>query len=236
MMQCLVVEDQKEQAQALSILISNYIKNTTVYIAASISEALQLLTKYAIDLFFLDIMLTDEASVAGDGIELGKLIHTMKHYQTTPIIYVTSYSNRMEDAINDVHCFGFLRKPYTDADVYKLLDSLFTIPQNTSLQIRTKECIFREISFSNLLFIRAKGKYMTYHTLDACHTSRQYTMQALEEILPSYFVRCHKSYLINQHFFSSYDAANQCILLENYKEPIPVGRNYKDCFNIQKLP
>lgn len=226
----LILEDNQDQAKALSILIKNYRSDVSVHVAASISQALQLLENYTFDVFFLDIQLSEINALVGDGIKFGQLLRTYSSYQDTPIIYVTSFGGYMSEAINSVHCYGFLQKPYLPADVHALLDSLTNDPVVHSFSLRTNEYIIREIFYSDLLYVHSKGRYLYYHTLQEVYTSRQYTMQTLLDILPDYFVRCHKSHLFNYHYFVAYDTANQCVRLHQYKEPIPVGRNYKDTF------
>lgn len=226
----LILEDHQEQAKALSILIKKYQSDVYVHVATAISQALQSLEYYTFDVFFLNIQLSETNALAGDGIKFGQLLRTYSYYQDTPIIYVTSFAEHMSEAINNVHCYGFLQKPYRPADVHALLDSLTNIPVVHSFPLRTNEYIIREIFYSDLLYVHSKGRYLYYHTLQEVYTSRQYTIQTLLDILPDYFIRCHKSHLFNYHYFVAYDTANQCVRLQHYKEPIPVGRNYKDTF------
>lgn len=226
----LILEDHTEQAKALSILIENYQSDIRVQIATSISQALLLLEDNTFDAFFLDIQLSEQNVLSGDGIQFGQLLRTSPSYQNTPIIYVTSFGGYISEAINHIHCYGFLQKPYHSSDVYALLDNLTNTPIVRSLQLRTNEYVIREISYSDLLHVHSKGRYLHYHTLYEVYTSRQYTMQTLSDMLPDYFIRCHKSHLFNYHYFAAYDTSNQYIRLLHYTEPIPVGRNYKDAF------
>lgn len=227
----LILEDHQEQANALSILIKNYQSDTSVHIATSISQALLLLEQYTFNVFFLDIQLSEQNALSGDGIQFGQLLRTSPSYQNTPIIYVTSFGGYISEAVNRIHCYGFLQKPYQPSDVYALLDSLINTPTVHSLQLRTNEYVMREVPYSDLFYVHSKGRYLHYHTSYEIYTSRQYTMQTLSDMLPKYFIRCHKSHLFNYNYFAAYDTSNQCIRLLNYTDPIPVGRNYKDTFS-----
>lgn len=231
MKQYLIVEDHKEQAEALSRIIKDFNSEVTVFISHSISTALQILTENRIDLFFLDILLSEERTLAGDGIELGKMIRIMSHYQNTPIIYVTSFCNQIHTAVNDIHCYGFLHKPYSAEDVHKLLEHLFQTPAKKDLlSLHACNSVYIEIPLSTLIVIEAQGKMMNYYLKDKFYTSRQYTMQELESVLPYYFKRCHRSFIINQNYFHFYNTTKHTIQLTDYKNPIPVGRNYKSFF------
>ena len=223
-----ILEDHKEQAEVLGKIIHSYQPNTQITIAISVAEALQKLTECTYDVFFLDIQLSTEEKDSGNGISFGKLLRTMKNYTTTPIIYVTSFSSYINEAINSVHCYGFLHKPYLATHVYELLDSLSEIENFPSLRLKNSDCVYFELLFTDLIYISSHLHYLNYHTQNVIHRSRQYTMKELETVLPHYFIRCHKSYWVNRNFISSYDTANQCIRFINHSTTIPVGRNYRD--------
>lgn len=223
-----ILEDCKEQALALSKIIHSYQKDVELTVSFSIPEALSQLQTHTYDVFFLDIQLSSSESISGNGISFGKFIRTNETYRATPIIFVTSFSNYINEAINSVHCYGFLTKPYLPNDVYQMLDSISSKEAPAVLKLKNNDCIYLEIRFSDLVFIQSHLHYLHYHTPKDVHRSRQYTMKQLKEILPDYFVRCHKSHLVNRHFISSYDTINQCLRLVNHTSPIPVGRNYRD--------
>lgn len=223
-----ILEDHKEQAEALAKILHSYHSNIKTTIALSITEALQKIKEATYDLFFLDIQLSTEEQLSGNGIAFGKLLRTMTDYSSTPIIYITSFSEYINDAINSVHCYGFLQKPYLDTDAYHLLDSLANASDISTLKLKNKDCIYLELLFSDITHISSQLHYLNYYTQKDIHKSRQYTMKNLEEILPDYFIRCHKSYWVNRHFISSYDTINQCIRLCNDSTLIPVGRNYRN--------
>lgn len=224
----LIVDDDVTQLTGLYNVIKEFDHSIEIHTTTNLTDALQILSSFFIDLFLLDISLSaNKDTTSTDGIELGMIIRSMNKYKQTPIIYITSFSNRIQDAINMVHCFGFIYKPYTPTDIHKLLQSLNTNFPEATLQIRSEDTIYYELSLQSILLIQAEGKYMVYHTLQGIFRSRQYTMKTLAELLPSNFMRCHKSYIINRDYFLNYDSVNRCIHLVNYNMPIPVGRNFK---------
>lgn len=223
-----ILEDHQEQAEALADIIYSYCTNIEITLSFSVAEALQKLNENIYDLFFLDIQLSTAEQISGNGIAFGKLLRTMADYSSTPIIFVTSFSAYINEAINSIHCYGFLHKPYLATDVYQLLDSLCTTQHISTLKLKNSDCVYLELSFSDITHISSQLHYLNYYTRKDIHKSRQYTMKNLEKILPEYFVRCHKSHWVNRHFIFSYDTVNQCIRLNNDSSIIPVGRNYRD--------
>ena len=229
MKQIVLVEDVLTQAKALKSIIQSHIPNVQIAIASNAADALHLIqTLPSIDLFFLDIALLEDYNKKNDGITLGLEIRSINKYINTPIIYVTSYTNRIQEAINTVHCFGFLYKPYTPSDVTNLLDSIFQLEKKEqTLLLKIESSVYFNLDLSSLLFVNAEGKYMTYQTLDCSHTSRQYTMKQLEKQLPANFIRCHKSYIINKDYMKNFDTVNHYIQMYHTSKLIPVTRTFQ---------
>ena len=225
----LLVEDFETQAKALKSIIQSHIPDVDITIASNIADALHFIQILpTIDLFFLDIALSEDYSKKDDGITLGLEIRSRMKYTNTPIIYVTSYTNRIQEAINKVHCFGFLYKPYTPLDVTKLLDSIFQAEnKDQKLLLKVESSVFFQLDLSSLLFVNAKGKYMIYQTQDCAHTSRQYSMKQLEELLPKNFIRCHKSYIVNKDYIKNFDTVNRYIHMYHTSKLIPVTRTFQ---------
>lgn len=227
MKKILIVEDMKDQALGLQNILSNYSQDLDIIIASSYSEASQIIHEQDdFSLFFLDIQLSENVTSACDGVSLGLEIRDAKRYLHTPIIYVTSYSNRIQDALNKVHCFAFLYKPYSPQDVTNLLDELLSCQKSVqSLQLKIDTSIYANVELSQLIYVQAQGHYLLYKTTNGVYTSRQYNMKQLLQELPNNFIRCHKSYIINKNFILNTDTVNQYVQLKDHKYSIPLGKN-----------
>ncbi|WP_424963178.1 LytR/AlgR family response regulator transcription factor [Ekhidna sp.] len=77
------------------------------------------------------------------------------------------------------------------------------------------------LNLDELSHLESDGNYCIYHA-DKKHVIRQTLAQAEKE-LPDFFVRCHKSFIINTHLIDkqSYDE----IVVKAYS--IPIGRKYR---------
>lgn len=223
----LIVEDMEQQALALQSIIVSHCPKMQILVATNVSDAQHIINEHTdISLFFLDIQLSETPSSTCDGISLGMQIRSITRYVQTPIIYVTSYSNRIQEALNTVHCFGFLYKPYTPCDVTNLLDEIFNTQKTSQfIQLKIDTSIFVNIDLNQLLYIKAQGHYLLYQTTNGTLTSRQYSMKQLLLKLPSNFIRCHKSYVVNKNFILNTDKVNRYIHIQHMKEPIPIGKN-----------
>lgn len=70
-----------------------------------------------------------------DGIQTGKDIRN--HYTETFIIYVTIISEKMSEALNTVHSFGYLVKPIIKKDLFQIMTDgqIYLEPENVKEKI-----------------------------------------------------------------------------------------------------
>ncbi len=75
----------------------------------------------------------------------------------------------------------------------------------------------------DLRYIESEGNYAVFHTQDHKILER-ISLTDLERRLPDQFVRCHKSYIVNQMLIAKMSASEVWIA----GDKIPIGRKYKD--------
>ncbi|HBA98081.1 MAG TPA: DNA-binding response regulator, partial [Lachnospiraceae bacterium] len=80
-------------------------------------------------------------------------------------------------------------------------------------------------------YLETNGKNIIININTSVITIANYTVTKVLDILPEYFIRCHKRYIINKKKLHSYDKSTQMVRLGYCS--IPVGRKYKD--NLEKF-
>lgn len=221
----LILEDNKSQAISLKNMILDYNNSYSVTCCATYEEADSYLKKYTkFDAFFIDISLSNNIKDQS-GLLLAKKISNTLSYQHSPVIFTTAYPEHIYTAINNIHCYAYLLKPFDEDVVHNQLDSIFEY--SNTLSIKNIDGIHIKIDLSSLLYIHAKGRYLTYKTISGEYHSRQYTLKELEQMLPADFIRCHKSYIINSIHVENYDLTTHFVNVKYYKEVIPLSRNFK---------
>lgn len=150
----LLVEDN----QAAVVKIRQFIEN--------IDTALELLTckeagaayilaqKQKVDLFILDIQLKDYK-----GTSLAAQLRGLPEYKYTPIIFESALAGEELSAYREVKCYGFLIKPYTEAEFHAVLCDVWDFPL---ICIRRKN-IFRLSKSSLFWTILCQKSYMWRH-------------------------------------------------------------------------
>jgi DNA-binding LytR/AlgR family response regulator len=82
------------------------------------------------------------------------------------------------------------------------------------------------ISIDQILFIKGDGAYVEIYTREGMILQRK-LIKELEQQLPDFFIRVHRSYLINENYI---DQKKANLMVIN-KIKIPVSRNYKENLN-----
>ncbi|MCR5624732.1 MAG: LytTR family DNA-binding domain-containing protein [Lachnospiraceae bacterium] len=218
----LLLEDNPVQSTQTQAFINEYDSNINILSFSSHTAAENHLKREhpSISLFILDISMGDDVNSLG--IEFAKNLSKYADYIDIPIIFITGHPEYMVNAINDIHCFSFLVKPFVKK---QLFDQLKMATNRYSFLLRLNNQIQTNVSYSLLLYISSNGRVINYHLQNKTLNSLQYRMKDLENILPSNFIRIHKSYIVNLNYIHNYDFTSYYVTLVN-KEILPMGRSY----------
>lgn len=230
MINILILEDNLEQANFLEKIVKDTYKKSSVYVANNISQAEELLQKYNFDLFILDIVLDTADTLNNNGIDFASSIRKQEQYSHTPVIFITSYPEHMQSAINDTHCYSFIIKPYNTETVIKTLMEVADYSEYESSFLKFKDYtgIIFKIRITDILYIESNGHRLIIHTEQSDYDTGKFTLEKIRRMLPDNFFRCHKKYVVNMGKAYNYDMTNRFIHINN--DVIPVGRVYKDSF------
>jgi two-component system LytT family response regulator len=229
MIKCVIIDDEQP---AINVL-ENYIKRIPylqlVGTATNPVVGVKLIDSTKSELVFLDIQM-DEMS----GIEVMKILAP-----EVKVIFCTAYS---EFAITsyELNAVDYLMKPIPFDRFTKAIIKIKPV-NNTSL-INEAEGISNDyifvkteqkgkmvkIDLDDIDFIEAMNNYIAFYR----GTSKILVYSSMKEIeghLPgSKFMRIHKSYIIAISKIASVD--NNCIILKNRSEQIPISNTYKTAF------
>lgn len=215
MIKAIAIDDE---GFALEVIKSHASKVPFLEIQASFTNAMQgleYLKNHDIPLVFLDINMPDIS-----GIDLVELLPS-----GTEVIFTTAYS---EFAVKgfDLEALDYLLKPFNLTRFVKACEKARTrILGNTDDSwtfIKTQEGQVR-IDFPDLLYCESQGNYVIFQNSEEKYQSRM-TLQEAERLLPSYFIRTHRSFLANK---------NQIKVAEKHqlrlgKFTVPVSSTYSD--------
>lgn len=129
-----------------------------------------------------------------------------------------------------VKAASLLLKPLDYSMVENGIQELFALLKPDELN---KEDMFvyeedkeqKRVPYSHILYFEARNRRV-YFRLQNKEIGFYGSLDALDETLPEYFKRCHRSYIVNTSFISKVWYSKNSILLKNDEE-IPLSRSYK---------
>lgn len=237
-MKALIVEDNVEQLNGTAAMISEVFTDIKCLTAVNYDESVKIIEENVISLFLLDIQLGE--GTAKDGIALGEYIRSLEPYQTTPILFITALPDQVMRAIHSTNCYDYIMKPFDQSDLIKTIQRLLnlSIIEEPLVELTDRSGVYMRMKPDELLYIKSELRNMHVFTVKESFITSSTRLNDLERELPTFFIRCHKSYLVNMHHIRSFDRTTATILLDTPRPvSIPIGRKYADfVFHMLNFP
>ena len=218
-MRIAICEDEEHAQKRLKKIICDWatVKKISTDIShfPSAEAFLMIWPETQFDLVFLDIQMKQMT-----GIELAALI--CKSDANMLIVFVT---NHRQYAINgyDVNAFHYLIKPISPAKLLPILDKAYMIWHSNhegSILISTDSAQIKLI-FSDIFYISKNGNMATVNIGGKSYETRK-ALSEFAAILPSNFLRCHRSFIVNLY---KIDSLYKSALTLSNGDTLPVSRD-----------
>lgn len=209
---CLIVDDEELARSLLKTYIEKVIFLELVADFENPLDAIGILKQKEIELLFLDIQMPEIK-----GTDFAKMIQ-----DSTKIIFTTAYSEYALEGF-ELNALDYLLKPITFERFLKAVNKVTTKNEELEDSIVVKSGYdLHKLSFDSILFIESDSEYVIYHTTQGKIMSNQ-SLTALEKKLPAeFFMRVHRSYIINKNKVSALKGKDLTI----EKATIPVSARY----------
>lgn len=228
----LIVEDNELQRSELVKALQNLHPSLIIQTAKNQAEAEYILQESVIShaflqLFLLDIHLSNNEK-RHEGFHFAQLVRSHTVYQMTPLIFLTSNKKQIEFALNNFHCYNYIKKPYECEEIAKQVRHLLLshIIRQETFFIRDTRRIAHRVAMDTILFLESNGHTLKIVCTDNTIVTRDYTLTSIEECLGKDFFRCHRKYIVNTKLIENYDSLCSNVQIRNHT--IPVGRVFKD--------
>lgn len=184
-----------DESYALEVIKSHASKVPFLDLQATFTnpiQGLEYLKDKSIQLIFLDINMPDIS-----GIDLAAFLP-----KETLVIFTTAYSDYAVKGF-ELDALDYLLKPFNLSRFLKACQKaeewIELQPKNepSFIFVKTSDGQVR-IDFSALHFCEAQGNYVIFQLLGEKIISRL-TLSEIEKLLPSYFIRTHRSFLANKN-------------------------------------
>lgn len=245
----MIVEDEKLARDELKFLIERNSNFKILHSAADGQKALKILENNKIDLLFLDIQIPGKS-----GIEIAQILNKQK--SAPHIIFTTAYNEYAVEAFK-LSAVDYLLKPISEQrlnesleraqkeieskkDFKQKLENLFSnLNQNQKHNSLNKIAVMDKdyylmLDFKDVYYFSTKEKKVWAQCFKKAYQT-QFQLKDLEDILPQYFFRIHKSYIVNLKHIKAvipWFKGKYQVLMDNYSEhEIPVSRSKVEQIN-----
>jgi len=170
------------------------------------------------DAIFLNIDMNGVTS----GFELSKIIRRLNN--TVAIVLLSNSTERIADGYS-VSALQYLVKPIAYPAIQSCMNRIaerIVLDVGNTYRFQKSKNAAVSIPYSRILYFTSAKQYVHIHTV--CGRERQLErMKNVEGILPNYFIRCHRSYIINTNAIYSL-TPTKITLLDG--SVIPLGKKY----------
>ncbi len=181
-------------------------------------NAQELLTKCTSnypDVAFLDI---DMPGITG--FDLSEELYKINN--NVFIFYLTAYNSLSSESIEH-RVYRFIRK----GDTENLEKGIISFLKDVRLTTLRYKFNYRDVCYTialdKILYFESRHNTLIIHTIDN-KVKQKTTIKEVLQKLPSRFVQCHRSYIVN--LYRTYSVKNDCITLDN-GETIPLSEKYR---------
>ena len=218
MINCLIVDNEPLAQDILEGYINSKVNLSLVGKCNTAFEAFEILHQQQIDLMFLDVKMPGL-----NGIDF------LKSLKNPPaVIFTTAFSEYAADSYN-LEAVDYLLKPITIDRFDKSLIKFFKL-QPSTINEEKNYTYFKvsskllKVEHDSIFYAQSIKDYLLLHTKNG-NLIVHMTMKYLNELLPEkYFVRLHRSYLVNQTHITAIGKNH----IHINEVVIPIGEHYKE--------
>ena len=228
MIRCMAIDDEPLALQQIVTYINKVPFLELAAQCQSALEARQFLEQDTVDAIFCDINMPDL-----NGMDF------IKSLVTPPmVVFTTAYAEYALEGFK-VNAVDYLLKPFGLQDFQRAANRLKerslppTPPQkeedtsDDTIFLKTEYRIVK-VSISNIRYIEGMSEYLKVHVEgESKPIITLLSMKKIEERLPDYFMRIHRSYIVNLKMIQE---VNKNRIIMDKETFLPIGDMYKDTF------
>lgn len=226
MIKCLVIDDEPLALQQLASYVEKIPYFTLVAQCHGAVEAREIIDRERVDAIFVDINMPDI-----NGMDF------VKQLSASPIVvFTTAYSEYAVDGYK-VDAVDYLLKPFGLDDFKRAATKVkkrYELENNAAAQqpaddddsifLKTEHRVIRA-NIADIRYVEGMSEYLKIYIEGQRPIIMLLSMKKLEERLPSYFMRIHRSYIVNMKKVSEVSKSRVAIDADTV---LPVGDIYKD--------
>jgi len=230
----LIVEDNKESMEALAGIVKECDLAGAVYCAQDSAAAYKYAMERRIDLFLVDIMLDNTVKNDVSGMVFADKIRSLERYQFVPLIFITCLEDYKLKAFQNLHCYGYLEKPFAFQKVKETIMEALRYPikdeRNNRFVYYRKDGLIFSLDTEQLIYMETVNRNLLLHMVDEEVEIPYRTCSSMQqELNEEIFLQCSRTVVVNRHYIDCVDKTNRYLKMKNGKI-LEIGMIFKKKF------
>ena len=228
----LIIEDNKIQSEMLKKLVLEVNADVTAYTAFEAKAAYKILMEKTVDVFLVDIILDTARLGDTSGIRLVERVRTIPKYMFTPVVFITSLEDTTKYAYTDLHCLGYVEKPFSPESVKRLVDKALFFPTSKDEEevfCFRKDGILYPVKVKNIIYMESRNHTVSIHMVEGGTLSISYKTckQLIDEVDSDCLMQCSRCAIVNKDYILNVDTTNRFITMKGTNDKVEIGITYK---------
>lgn len=228
----LILEDNKVMLECLTHLVSEAAQDVKVFATDNVADAYAYAAEQTIDVFMTDIILEPNKPEDTSGLEFVESIRQMEHYFFAPVIMITSLDSQRMYSYEELHCFGYITKPFEPKKIKELLQQALKFPGNSKekkkLHFR-KNGIVIPVECESIVYVECIHHVLYIHMKSREILEVPYITlkQFLIDAEGTGLIQCNRNTVINTDYVGNIDFVNRYITLKDDYGKVELGMTFK---------
>lgn len=192
-----------------------------------LKEAYECMKHRTISLFMVDIML-DQKKCNREGYRFIEEIRKSEEYRHVPVIFVTGLEEPRAQAYKDLHCFGYIQKPYDVNEIHRMVKKCLTYnPVEVKARLHLKnDGIHVLFDTDQVVYVRITGKNLSVkvHGKPLAQYAYLTMKEIMEQLKSEPMIMCGKGLLVNGKYMDYLDQKERKLYLKDEAEPLKLTR------------
>lgn len=220
----LILEDEPSSLRYLIRIVENCSPlEVHVFGYTNLRDAYQCLEHREVSLFIVDIMLTQNEHNR-EGYQFIEEMRKREEYHNIPVIFVTGLEEPRKKAYEDLHCLGYIQKPYDVDEIHRMVRRGLTyqpVEVRSRLSLK-KDGILYLLDADQIVYIRIIGKqlFVKSYGKPLCRYGYQSMKEIISQIKTESMISCGKGLLVNGRYLDHLDRKERKLYLKDDTAPL----------------
>lgn len=194
----------------------------------NLREAFDCMKHRKISLFIVDIML-DQSEHNREGYQFIEEMRNDEEYRHVPVIFVTGLEEPRAQAYKDLHCFGYIQKPYDVDEIHRMVKKCLNyrpVEGKAKLHLK-KDGIHILFDADQIVYVRIVGKnlFVKVQGKSLCQYGYLTMKEITEQLKTESMITCGKGLLVNGRYMDRLDQKSRMLYLKDDAEPLKLTRS-----------